>query len=739
MEFIAGTVDVKGSVSENQVWTSLQKLLRNEAGYCGYKKPSISVNSDEIPSFIIISKKYGIILIDVVDHGVLAVEEEYWTYGRQETFYSRDIILANFVSEVANRLKKDTALYNRKENKVLLPISPLLVFLQNTQKEVDNFTNPNGDSITVKTLSKDRFEQSLKDFFASLYQEGTSFLVSDVNYDKAMSVLEGTDTLRKKQPAIKALTSKNDFIQKSLEETFKLDETQRQVAMQLANGPQRIRGLAGTGKTVILCLKAAIAHQEFPDYKILFLFHTRSMYLQIRELIAKYYTREAKQPVNWENVQVLHAWGGKTTQPGLYWSLCQEYGIQPLTFRDGASLKNIFGSLLTQRWEKLKPVYDLVLIDEAQDLPTELFETVFHLTKGEAEKKRIVWAYDEFQTLTDLQIKEPEQLFGTDKAGKPNLPNTVLEGQYGLIDKDYVLSNSYRNPRIGLIVAHALALGLYSSLGDIERIEYKNIWEALGYRVIEPANKEKFSEGDQMVIERPEEFSKNKLENLLKKHQPNEQRLIKVHCALTPAAEIEFVVNEIQRFVNQGRVDPTEIIVVTLDLKAAKNDLFLIRQALDCLRIRATTPGFIEEASVFKEKGTITLTTPFRAKGNEGNVVFVINAQKAVEDTIFRARNALFVAITRAKGWCYITGHGDSMNALENEVSSILADYPYFRFKQPSDAEIKRRRTILSMQDNEIQGQNELLDRIIREHPELVIEKLIQNPDITRAIAERTK
>lgn len=731
MEFIAGTIDVNGSVSETQVWTILQELLRDEAGYCGYKKPSISVQSDAIPSFIVISPKYGIVLIDVIDHKVSGIEEEYWTYDSQEIFYSRDIILTNFSSEVETRLKKDLSLYNRKENKILLPVSLLLVFLQNTQRELDQFK---GDSITVKTLSKDSFQQHLYDFFAALKQQE----LSDEHYSKAISVLEGTDILRKKQPAIKEPKSKNDFIQKSLEQTFELDETQRQVAMQLANGPQRIRGLAGTGKTVILCLKAAIAHQEFPDYKILFLFHTRSMYPQVRELIAKYYTREAKQPVNWDNVQVLHAWGGRTTEPGLYWCLCQEYGVQPLTFRDGASLKNIFGSLLTQHREKLKPVYDLVLIDEAQDLPAELFETVFHLTKGEAEKKRIVWAYDEFQTLTDLQIKEPEQLFGTDRAGKPNLPNTSLEGKYGLIDKDYVLSNSYRNPRVGLMVAHALALGLYNPLGNVERIEYKSIWQALGYCVIEPANKEKFSEGDPMVIERPEEFSRNKLENLLKEHQHNEQRLIRVYSAPALEDEIKFVVDEIQRFVKEGGVDPTEIIVVTLDIKTAKNDLFLIRQALGFLQIRSTTPGFIEEASVFKEKGTVTLTTPFRAKGNEGNVVFVINSQKVVEDTIFRARNALFVAITRARGWCYITGHDNEMNILDSEIKGILADYPYFRFKQPSDTEIKRRRTLLSMQgDKEVQKRSEFLEQILRENPELFAEKAFQNQDILNVLLKK--
>ncbi|BAP54522.1 hypothetical protein THII_0225 [Thioploca ingrica] len=730
MEFIAGSIDIKGSISEKQVWEKLQTFLKDEVGYCGYKKPSISVPIEEIPSFVILSKKYGIVLIDVVDHQIANMEEDYWTATNGEILYSRDIVLANFAREIDTRLSKDSTLYNRREGKALLPISKIEIFIQNSQEELESFR----EMLVEKALSKEKVETALKNFFSAI--DNSKLLpVSDDKYNKALSVLEGTDTLRNKQPQIKLPKTKNDFIQKSLEETFKLDEFQRQVAMQIADGPQRIRGLAGTGKTVILCLKAAIAHQEFPDYKILFLFHTRSMYPQIRELISKYYTREAKQPVNWDSVEVLHAWGGRTTEPGLYWSLCQHYNIPSFSFRGGVSLDSIFKDLLKQAQEKLQPVYDLVLIDEAQDLPPSVFETVFYLTKGEPEKKRIVWAYDEFQTLTNVQIKEPKDLFGLSKDEKPNLSNSILDGKYGSIDKDYVLANSYRNPRVVLMVAHGLTLGLYSQKGDIERIENRKTWNALGYQVIEPANRETFVAGDTMVVERPAAFSKNKLETLLKEHQKGEQGLIQAKSYLTLEAEIHFIVSEIQQFVETGKVDPTEIIVITLDTKSAKNDLSLIRQELDRLSIRSTIPGIVESASVFKEKGTVTLTTAFRAKGNEGNVVFVMNAQQAVSDSLFRARNALFVAITRARGWCYLSGHGNAMNELENEIKSILADYPCFKFQQPSDEEVRRRRSILSRQDdNETQKKDEFLDNIIQHDRDLLIEKIRHNPDILEAI-----
>jgi superfamily I DNA and RNA helicase len=57
-----------------------------------------------------------------------------------------------------------------------------------------------------------------------------------------------------------------------------LDDQQMKVALQIPPGPQRIRGLAGTGKTILLAMKAVNIHKNFPDKRILFTFHTQSLY-----------------------------------------------------------------------------------------------------------------------------------------------------------------------------------------------------------------------------------------------------------------------------------------------------------------------------------------------------------------------------------------------------------------------------------------------------------------------------
>lgn len=70
---------------------------------------------------------------------------------------------------------------------------------------------------------------------------------------------------KKKRFAIKKQDSYGGIIKKIEAEIANLDEWQRKAAFEVPDGPQRIRGLAGSGKTVVLALKAAYLHSQHPD------------------------------------------------------------------------------------------------------------------------------------------------------------------------------------------------------------------------------------------------------------------------------------------------------------------------------------------------------------------------------------------------------------------------------------------------------------------------------------------
>ena len=680
MEFLAGNIEQEDNQFVIQIWDLISDKLNSTEGIFGFKTPSLGKEIDETPTFILRSENLGVIIIDIVNQNILGFDEEneFWKINDNDFIYSRDLVVDAYAQEIENRLKEDKELFDLRKKKWKIPykISKCIIFSQNNSGEVVGFNSKAENKISNDFFGVDDFASKLDDFFKSS-------AYSQKKIDIIDSVLDGSNVYSKvtKQKIEKAPENINEFIKKSLDNTFKLDSIQRQIALQIPNGPQRIRGLAGTGKTIILCMKAALAHKFFPEMKILFVFNTQSMYNQVESLITKYYFNEVKKMPNWSNLSVLHAWGGNN-KPGLYYNTANSIGMKPLNFmnvrRAEDPLDAIYSDLLENGRDKIEPTYDTVLIDEAQDFPPSFFETVFYLTKRsslESKLKRIVWAFDEFQSLTEIKIKEPEDLFGVDQNKKPNILNSDLDGQYkGNISKDFVLPNSYRNPRINLMVAHGIALGLYSSNSKMP-MEYKKEWEARGYTLRSP-NKSKFSEGDNVIVERESNFSKNNLEKLLEQRK-TENKLIQYKDFGNTQQQLDEIINKVDWLIRMQKVEPEEILIINLDSRNSKSEFQYIRQQLDIKEIKCITPGFIESNDSFKESGFVTLSTTFRAKGNETNIVIVVNSQKVINDSTLRMRNAIFVAITRSRGWCYIYSSGENSKLLKNEISQIQKHYPF--------------------------------------------------------------
>ena len=168
-----------------------------------------------------------------------------------------------------------------------------------------------------------------------------------------------------------------------------------------------------------------------------------------------------------------------------------------------------------------------------------------------------------------------------------------------------------------------------------------------------------------------------------------------------------------------------------MDKSLAKNHFDYVRSKLNSYGVLSITPGFVENSDLFKEKGRITLTTAFRAKGNEANIVFVINSQKVISDPTLRERNALFVSITRTRGWCFVSGNGADAVALKNEIDAIENDYPKFKFDFPSESDYTRRLKIISESDKVLSKKEKSIDDILKEEGALalLIEKAKGDPE----------
>ena len=115
------------------------------------------------------------------------------------------------------------------------------------------------------------------------------------------------------------------------DEIASFDARQRQVALTALGGPQRIRGLAGSGKTVILAMKAALAHLDEPEARILVTYYTRSLRDQLTKLITRFYRHFGGDDPDWKRIDVYHGWGRKDLA-GTYREACVRADLAPMAF-----------------------------------------------------------------------------------------------------------------------------------------------------------------------------------------------------------------------------------------------------------------------------------------------------------------------------------------------------------------------------------------------------------------------
>lgn len=382
------------------------------------------------------------------------------------------------------------------------------------------------------------------------------------------SILEGSKAILKpkaREISHDDTTSKGYILNKMEQQMAYLDKDQKQAALSQINGPQRIRGLAGSGKTIILCMKAALIHLRDPDKKILYTFLTKSLYDYIETMIIRFYKLfgDGSLP-DFDKIQIKHSWGGENVA-GVYYSACKNNNIIPLTFRQ-AKEKAFFdepfdivcNDLLEKTSGNLAKEYDYVLIDEAQDFQPSFYQLCRAIVKDDC----LVWCYDDLQNIYDVKIQDTIKTF-ENKYGAEEIDLVKLNEQYDALNNDVVLAKTYRNPREILVLAHAIGFGIYND-SLIQSLENKQHWIDFGYNVLEGNCRL----GDRMVIERPKDNSPLLISDL----QTPEQ-IIELKSLSSDKEEVEWVADSIEYNIKNENVRPDDIIVICLDNKNSKGQL----------------------------------------------------------------------------------------------------------------------------------------------------------------------
>ncbi len=719
-----------GERAESQVWTGISQsfVQRDCIAYWRYPIFSKLGRFRKEPDILIVDAEWGLIIIEVKSitiEQILGIRGHCWEL--QESYTTQ----ANPYQQAENQLYALLEYCNLEEilrravpGRVLvalprilesewqyrgfdlLPSCPPILFREDLITE----SGETGEKLSLIERIKT----------APLLAKGGE--LSPEQWRVLKAVISGTPLFR--TPTRRFFLSPKDYLEPSLTrsavlETVRkriseLDLQQEQIAKVIPPGPQRIRGVAGSGKTVLLCQKAVQMHLKYPEWDIALVFFSRSLYEPILQQVDQYLRRFSCNQISYDSqnskLKVLHAWGAKDQQ-GFYRTICQSAGIWSQSLQQTTRLKAneslAEACLHLLKSATIPAIFDAVLIDEGQDFMVEddlKFEgkqpfywmayqslrpvTVADGNSGEIPQKRLIWAYDEIQSLDSLKIPTASELFG-DKLGQ------LVTGEYSNgIQKTEIMSRCYRVPGEILTAAHGLGLGLLRSQGLLTGTVWTEDWEMLGYEVIlsNPKLKEKslvnayLTTEETITLKRSEENSLNPMAQLWKKP------LIEFEAYHSRSDEL---IDLSDRLVYNLKIDglrpSREILIIVLGIGWEAIQLqtyianFLIQQGIDIF-IPGTSDCNILKPSYnnahgnqFWCEGGVTISRIHRAKGQGADMVYIVGLEQvAIAENNLNFRNQLFVAMTRSRGWLRLSGLGSY--PFYEEVSQVIKSGNTFTF-----------------------------------------------------------
>ena len=661
---------------------------------CYFEFPILKDNDDAviIAQLMIISQNYGVIIINISDlttrHGNIS-----------KVLQENDSFLDNVVSLLFSRLIRTKSL-RVEPMKLAFPIlSILFTPLLETIPEGEEFNS------TIIQSNNQLYE---------LLNEKFSPVLTSTSYQELISTVEGTKGMVRVKD--REIGDGEDKLKAVLanrieSELTRFDLKQKQGAMVVLDGFQRIRGLAGSGKTIVLAMKAALTHLRNPNAKIVYTFYTKSLYQHVKRLITRFYRQFDDKDPDWSKLKIIHGWGGFRTE-GVYFNACIANDVIPYTFGDLMNKTSDpfdYACKELLRETKIFPSYDYIFVDEGQDFPASFIQLCLML----ASSNKLVFAYDDLQTIFQARTPSIEEIVGKDANGSPLVS----------LNEDIVLDICYRNPREILICAHALGFGIYGKQ-IVQMLENKEQWQDIGYVV----HKGEFIAGSETIIERP---LKNSLPVISTNQTIND--IVKANSFDSFNSEISNIITSIQQDISEG-LRPDDILVICVDDRYAKNYLLKITVELESVGI-GTNNIHNDNYNVqdFYREGCVTLSTVHKAKGNEAFMVYVVGVDALYRTYAgVRERNVLFTAMTRAKGWVRVSGIGDGAAECKTEIDLAIKNSPNLFFTYPSEEQLKIIKRDLAEKASRKHKAEKKLEEVLNEISPEDIKRYLEQKDIKK-------
>ena len=411
-------------------------------------------------------------------------------------------------------------------------------------------------------------------------------------YRRTLSAIQSITTIRSSaaQRVVKKATSRGGKL-KALEASIStLDNKQGRAVIETVEGVQRIRGLAGSGKTIVLALKAAYLHALHRDWRIAVTFNTRSLKGHFRRLIERFSNEYGHGEPDWNSLSIVAAWGapGGGEREGIYHEFCR---LHDVPYFDFVSARREFGrgrefsKACDQALERVgepRQYYDVIIVDEAQDLSPAFLRLCYGCLR---EPKRLVYAYDELQMLAGESLPSPDSIFGRGSDGTPKVQLGKRSRDSGV--DDIILQVCYRNSRPVLVTAHALGFGIYRNgrpdeTGIVQMFDHPQLWHEIGYAV----QGGELKEGASVTLSR----TQNTSPPFLADHSGIDD-LIQFRCFESKEEQAEWLSTAIKTNLEDDELRHEDIMVINPNPVTTREEVGPIRRRLLELDVDSHTAG----------------------------------------------------------------------------------------------------------------------------------------------------
>lgn len=421
-EMIPPTIsaDSSATAGEKRFFNLLKDALIPDDDYIVWYEPKAF---NRYSDFIVWGQGFGLLVIEVKDwriNQIRTADPKYFKgsfYGKEQTVLNPLEQARNCSMKVSDLVKqhRDLLVHNGEQrNKPKFPIAHCAAFTGITRKEAAGY-----DMLNPQVLSTNQvlFEDDLR--FDTT--DTTACREFKKKLRRAFIVTFPFDPLTYNElkvlryalfPEIRVSQLRRTKEQESIRT---LDLRQERTAKSIGEGHRILKGVAGSGKTLVLASRAAYLSRLHQAWKILVVCYNVSLSKSLRQLISSYLPETPQT-----NIDVFHIYGlvKNLTEADLSYDdlRFQEWEEKVIDgFKEGL-----------KTGEVPKGVYDAILVDEGQDFSTAWIQCLVDLLKPTSDS--FLFCYDPAQRVFNQR--------------KPNWKAAGLNVQG---KKPIELKKSYRN------------------------------------------------------------------------------------------------------------------------------------------------------------------------------------------------------------------------------------------------------------------------------------------------------